>query len=120
MYNKCRRRVLYWKNCTFLGTAAQCRQYCLSHNRSYDEASAGQPALVQEVIAKRIIKAAMNGERDPARLRNAGLAALGYDRATKLSPTKGGGLTARKRIPEGSKRLRVGAATLPPRAVFHR
>ena len=40
----------------------------------------GQPALVQEIIAKRIIKAAKKGERDPARLRAAGLAALGYDR----------------------------------------
>src|SRR4029077_10542589 len=40
----------------------------------------GQPSVVQEVIAKRIIKAAMKGERDPARLRAAGLAALGYDR----------------------------------------
>ena len=37
----------------------------------------GQPSLVQEVIAKRIIKAAMKGERDPTRLRKAGLAALG-------------------------------------------
>jgi hypothetical protein len=36
--------------------------------------------LLREVIAKRIIKAAMKGERDPARLRAAGLAALGYDR----------------------------------------
>ena len=33
----------------------------------------GQPIVVQEVIAKRIIKAAMKGERDPARLRKAGL-----------------------------------------------
>ena len=40
----------------------------------------GQPIMVQEVIAKRIIKAAMKGERDPTRLRKAGLAALGYDR----------------------------------------
>jgi hypothetical protein len=40
----------------------------------------GQPIMVQEVIAKRIIKAAMKGERDPGRLRKAGLAALGYDR----------------------------------------
>jgi hypothetical protein len=40
----------------------------------------GQPSAVQEVIAKRIIKAAMKGERDPARLRKAGPAALGYDR----------------------------------------
>ena len=40
----------------------------------------GQPLVVREVIAKRIIKAAMKGERDPARLRKAGLAALGCDR----------------------------------------
>jgi hypothetical protein len=40
----------------------------------------GQPALVREIIANRIIKAAKKGERDPARLRKAGLAALGYDR----------------------------------------
>ena len=40
----------------------------------------GQPALVQEVIAKRIIKAATKGERDPVRLRNAGLAAFRHDK----------------------------------------
>jgi hypothetical protein len=40
----------------------------------------GQPALVREIIARRIIKAAKKGERDPVRLRKAGLAALGYDR----------------------------------------
>ena len=40
----------------------------------------GQPALVREIIAKHIIEAAKNGERDPVRLRAAGLAALGYDR----------------------------------------
>ena len=40
----------------------------------------GQPALVREIIAKRIIKAARKGERDPARLRAAGLAALAIDR----------------------------------------
>jgi hypothetical protein len=38
---------------------------------------AGQPAIVYEVIAKRIIDAAKSGERDKARLRDAGLAALG-------------------------------------------
>jgi hypothetical protein len=37
---------------------------------------AGQPAIVYEVIAGRIIDAAKNGERDPARLLEAGLAAL--------------------------------------------
>jgi hypothetical protein len=40
----------------------------------------GQTALVREIIAKRIIKAATRGERDPARLRAAGLAALAIDR----------------------------------------
>jgi hypothetical protein len=43
----------------------------------------GQPTLVYEVIAKRIIDAAKKGERDPVRLRNAGLAALGYDKEDK-------------------------------------
>jgi hypothetical protein len=41
---------------------------------------AGQPALVREIIAKRITEAAKNDERDPVRPRAAGLAALGYDR----------------------------------------
>jgi hypothetical protein len=40
----------------------------------------GQSALVREIIAKHIIEAAKKGERDPVRLRNAGLAALGYDK----------------------------------------
>ena len=40
----------------------------------------GQPALVREIIAKRIIEAAKKSERDQVRLRAAGLAALGYDR----------------------------------------
>jgi hypothetical protein len=39
----------------------------------------GQPPIVYEVIAKRIIAAAKNGERDPVRLRNAGLLALGFN-----------------------------------------
>jgi hypothetical protein len=37
----------------------------------------GQPPIVYEVIAKRIIDAARGGERDVMRLRNVGLAALG-------------------------------------------
>ena len=37
----------------------------------------GQPQIVYEVIAKRIIDKAKSGERDVARLRDAGLAALG-------------------------------------------
>jgi hypothetical protein len=36
----------------------------------------GQPIIVKEVIAQRIIKAATKGERDPVRLRNAALAAF--------------------------------------------
>jgi hypothetical protein len=43
----------------------------------------GQPTIVYEVIAKRIIEAAKNGERDLVRLRNAGLAALGLDKDDK-------------------------------------
>ena len=39
----------------------------------------GQPTVVYEVIAKRIIDAAKKGERDPVQLRNAVLAALGFD-----------------------------------------
>ena len=39
----------------------------------------GQPSIVYEVIAKRIIDAAKNGERDVIRLRNAGLAAFRLD-----------------------------------------
>jgi hypothetical protein len=38
-----------------------------------------QPEIVYEVIAKRIIDAARSGERDLVRLRNAGLAALGFN-----------------------------------------
>jgi hypothetical protein len=41
----------------------------------------GQPAVVYEVIARRIIDAAKKGERDPVRLREIGLAALPRDRA---------------------------------------
>ncbi len=39
----------------------------------------GQPEIVYEVIAKRIIDVARKGERDPVRLRKAGLTALGLD-----------------------------------------
>lgn len=38
----------------------------------------GQPPIVYEVIAKRIIDGVRAGERDPMRLRNVGLAALGH------------------------------------------
>jgi hypothetical protein len=42
--------------------------------------SAGQPQIVFEIIAARIISAASKGERDPIRLRNAGLTGLPHDR----------------------------------------
>lgn len=37
-------------------------------------------ALVKEILAGRIIEAAKRGERDPVRLRNAALVAIGYGR----------------------------------------
>ena len=37
----------------------------------------GQPEMVREIIAKRIIKLAATGERDPERLSRAALAAIG-------------------------------------------
>jgi hypothetical protein len=37
----------------------------------------GQPAMVYEVIAKRIIEAARSGERDPEKLRDWALTAFG-------------------------------------------
>jgi hypothetical protein len=43
----------------------------------------GQPPIVYEVIARRIIDGARSGERDPVRLRNVGLAALGLQRDDK-------------------------------------
>jgi hypothetical protein len=43
----------------------------------------GQPAIVYEVIAKRIIDAAAQGERDPVQLRNIALAAFGFDNDDK-------------------------------------
>jgi hypothetical protein len=39
----------------------------------------GQPAVVQEIIAKRIVDLAMLGERDPDRLAQKALQALGIE-----------------------------------------
>jgi hypothetical protein len=39
----------------------------------------GQPPIVHELIATRIIEAARKGERDPGKLRDAGLSALGLN-----------------------------------------
>jgi hypothetical protein len=50
--------------------------------QAYDLACAelhddGQPEAVRELIAKRIIELATDGERDPSKLSNAALASLG-------------------------------------------
>jgi hypothetical protein len=37
-----------------------------------------EPELFYKIIAARIVEAAMKGERDPTRLRDIGLAAIGY------------------------------------------
>lgn len=53
--------------------------------KAYDMAisvlhDAGQPAVVREVIARRIIKAAQRGERDPAKLCAVALSAFNPDK----------------------------------------
>jgi hypothetical protein len=53
--------------------------------KAYDRAlaslhDAGQPHVVREVIAKRIIEAARKGERDPAKLCAVALAAFNSDK----------------------------------------
>ena len=45
----------------------------------------GQPALVREIIAKRIVEAAKKGERDPGRLHAAGLGRFGIRLAVALT-----------------------------------
>jgi hypothetical protein len=45
----------------------------------------GQPPIVNEIIAARIIEAAKSGERDVNRLCKAGLAALGLRNKTETS-----------------------------------
>ena len=62
---------------------------------AYDKAVAslhdnGQPQIVREIIARRIIEAAKKGERDPDRLRNAALIAFqGIGRPRRLEPLCG-------------------------------
>ena len=59
---------------------------------AYDKAVAslhdnGQPQVVREIMARRIIEAAKKGERDPDRLRNAALIAFqGIGRPQRLEP----------------------------------
>ena len=47
-----------------------------------DVADNRQREVVREIIARRIIEAARKGERDPIRLRKAGLASLGIGKRT--------------------------------------
>jgi hypothetical protein len=54
---------------------------------AYDHATrglhdTGQPALVQEIIAKRIVDLAGSGERDPQKLANLALQSLGIAKQT--------------------------------------
>lgn len=56
-----------------LATAAVGKAFDSACEELHDK---GQPPIVYEVIATRIIEAAKKGERDPVRLRDAGLAAL--------------------------------------------
>jgi hypothetical protein len=50
---------------------------------AFDEAccqlnDTGQPEMVREIIARRIIELAYEGERDPVKLSNGALASLGF------------------------------------------
>jgi hypothetical protein len=54
-----------------MGAAFDCARKAFS--------GAGQPQIVYETIAARIIAAAQKGERDVVRLCNAGLAGFGYE-----------------------------------------
>jgi hypothetical protein len=65
----------------FLGNYAFDANVTRSMGEAYEAACKklrdnGQPAVVREVIAKRIIAAALLGERDIVRLREAGIAGL--------------------------------------------
>ena len=60
----------------------------LAMGLAYDRAcgllrSFGNASTVQEVIAKRIVKVAAQGERDPDRLRDQALKALGIEETPK-------------------------------------
>ena len=55
-------------------TALICQAFDLTCQAFHD---AGQPELVKEIIAKRIIEIAGRGERDPQKMREAALNSLG-------------------------------------------
>jgi len=46
----------------------------------------GQPDIIKETIAQRIIEIAGNGERDPGRLCERALSSLGYSESPALQP----------------------------------
>jgi hypothetical protein len=58
-------------------TALICQGFDLTCRELHDR---GQPAIVREVIATRIIESAGRGERDPEKMRDAALLALGFQR----------------------------------------
>ena len=48
----------------------------------------GQPDIIKETIAQRIIKVAEKGERDPGRLCERALGSLGYSESPPLQPRR--------------------------------
>jgi hypothetical protein len=81
---------------------------------AYDTALAslhdhGQPEVVREIIAKRIIAAALKGERDPERLRQQALSALSRIARSKPQALPGSFaiLTAFRRASSLAKRFVV-------------
>jgi hypothetical protein len=61
------------------GIERLCSAYDLATARLHDRDR--RPAMVNEIIAQRIIALAENGERDPKTLADGALSALGFDRA---------------------------------------
>jgi hypothetical protein len=68
----------------FLNGAAFDPEHVEAMGRAFDKASRslhdkGQPAIVQEIIARRIVEVAQTGERDPDKLSLLALKKLGMD-----------------------------------------
>jgi hypothetical protein len=65
---------------SFVGPGAFGPEALAAMGEAYEAALASRPTVVREAIARRIIAAARFGERDPIRLRAAGLAGPQGDR----------------------------------------
>ncbi len=70
---------------SFIGPGAFGPEALAAMNEAFEAAckvvrGAGQPEVVHEIVARRIIAAARFGDRDPVRLREAGLAGPRGDR----------------------------------------